>query len=82
VDKKPTIAARRPVVVTVEPGTYWWCACGLSKTQPYCDGSHAGSGFEPKEVVISEKKQVAFCTCKHTGNSPFCDGQHNRLPPG
>jgi CDGSH iron-sulfur domain-containing protein 3 len=80
VDKTPNIADRKPVVVTVEPGTYWWCACGLSKTQPYCDGSHKGSGFVPQEVVIAAKQTVAFCACKHTGGKPFCDGTHSKLP--
>jgi CDGSH-type Zn-finger protein len=79
-DKKPTIADRKPVVLTLEPGTYWWCACGLSKTQPYCDGSHKGSGFVPQEVKIDSKQTVAFCACKHTGGKPFCDGTHNTLP--
>lgn len=79
-DKKPQIADRKPLVVTVEPGTYYWCACGQSKTQPYCDGSHRGSGFAPRQVVITEKKQVAYCNCKHTANQPFCDGSHNKLP--
>ena len=79
-EKKPTIAGRSPIVTTVEAGTYRWCTCGLSKNQPYCDGSHKGSGFVPLKVEISEKKQVAFCTCKHTSNPPYCDGAHSKLP--
>jgi len=73
---KPNIAARRPTSVNLEPGSVWWCACGLSKTQPYCDGSHAGSTFQPMEVKVDEKKTVSLCNCKHTKNPPYCDGSH------
>jgi len=76
----PTIAERRPAVLTLEPGTYYWCRCGKSKTQPYCDGSHAGTSFEPMEFKIDQKQQVALCQCKHTKGSPFCDGSHRNLP--
>ncbi len=75
------IAQRTPYVMEVEAGTYYWCACGLSKSQPYCDGSHSGTGIEPVEVEISEKKRLAWCGCKKTGNEPFCDGTHAKLPP-
>jgi len=78
--ESPTIADRRPSVLTIEPGTYYWCRCGKSKTQPYCDGSHAGTSFEPMEFKIDQKKQVALCLCKHTNASPFCDGSHRNLP--
>ncbi len=77
---EPVIAQRSPIVQKVEPGTYWWCACGRSKSQPFCDGSHAGTGLGPKEVEITEAKTVAWCACKHSGNMPFCDGSHSRLP--
>ena len=77
---EPQIAQRSPYVMEMEPGTYHWCACGRSKGQPFCDGSHAGTQFSPKEVEIKEKKRVAFCGCKHTKNPPFCDGTHSKLP--
>ena len=76
---QPNICQRSPLVQKAEPGTYWWCACGLSKTQPFCDGSHKGSGFSPKEVAIAEAKQVAWCMCKHSANGAFCDGSHKRV---
>ena len=76
---EPTIADRKPTVLTLEAGNYWWCRCGLSKKQPYCDGSHKGTGFSPLEFKIEASKKVALCNCKHTANQPFCDGTHSRL---
>jgi CDGSH-type Zn-finger protein len=78
----PNIAARRPVVMELEPGTYAWCTCGKSANQPFCNGAHAGSEFRPQMFTVTEKKQVAVCACKHTKAGPFCDGSHRTLPPG
>ena len=56
-----------PAVLELEAGTYWWCACGRSQKQPFCDGSHAGTEFTPLEYKLEEKKRVALCNCKSTG---------------
>ena len=79
---EPKIAQRRPYVKAEEPGEKWWCACGHSQNQPYCDGSHksSGTGITPVRVEIKEAKTVAWCGCKHTRNKPFCDGTHAKLP--
>ncbi len=76
---EPTIAAKEPAVLELEPGTYYWCACGRSKNQPFCDGSHEGSEFTPQVVEITEKQTVALCQCKQSKTPPFCDGSHNEL---
>jgi len=67
-----------PAVMTVKPGRYVWCACGLSKKQPFCDGSHGPTGMRPMFVEITEEKTVAWCTCKTSNTKPFCDGSHSK----
>ncbi|MCB0344836.1 MAG: CDGSH iron-sulfur domain-containing protein [Bdellovibrionales bacterium] len=73
------VAGTKPTVIELEAGEYWWCRCGRSKNQPYCDGSHSGTGIEPLKFELSEKKRVALCTCKATDKEPFCDGTHKGL---
>ena len=78
--KLPEIAAKAPCAVPVEAGkTYWWCTCGRSRTQPFCDGAHHGSGFSPLQYTASESRVVHFCACKQTQDPPFCDGAHKAL---
>lgn len=77
---KGEIAAKAPAAVEVEAGkSYWWCACGKSKRQPFCDGSHKGSEFSPVEYKAEKSGTVWFCACKQTGRVPLCDGTHNKL---
>jgi len=77
---EPKIAQKSPYSVDVEEGkSYWWCACGLSKSQPFCDGSHKGTGLSPQEYKAGESKAVYFCGCKRSDNTPLCDGTHNDL---
>jgi CDGSH-type Zn-finger protein len=75
----PDIAQKSPYVLDLEAGTYWWCACGKSKTQPFCDGSHKGSDFSPVKLELTAKTKVALCGCKHSAKKPYCDGTHNKL---
>ena len=76
----PKIAQKAPYPVEVEAGkTYFWCACGHSANQPFCDGSHKDTGMNPQKYTAEESKKVFFCGCKATGNSPLCDGSHSKL---
>jgi CDGSH iron-sulfur domain-containing protein 3 len=76
----PNIAQKAPYKADVLAGkSYWWCACGQSKNQPFCDGSHKGSEFSPMEYKASETKTVFFCGCKQTTSQPLCDGSHKSL---
>jgi len=74
------IAQKAPYPVAVEAGkSYWWCSCGQSKNQPFCDGSHKGSEFTPVKWDATESKTVYFCGCKQSGKAPLCDGAHKNL---
>jgi CDGSH-type Zn-finger protein len=76
----PEIAQKAPYPVDVEAGKdYWWCACGKSKKQPFCDGSHKGTEFVPMKYTATDSKKVFFCGCKQTGKPVMCDGAHNKL---
>lgn len=77
---EPVVAAKVPNKVTLEAGKdYWWCACGKSQKQPFCDGAHKGGGMVPQKFNVSETKDYWLCACKHSTKAPFCDGSHKSL---
>lgn len=79
----PVVARPKPFLVAVKAGrTYFWCACGRSSKQPFCDGSHKGTEFNPVTFVPVRDEEVLLCGCKHTREQPFCDGAHTNLPGG
>ena len=74
------IAQTSPFIVDVEEGkTYWWCSCGQSARQPFCDGSHKGGEFSPVPFKAERTGKAAFCGCKRTAGAPLCDGAHKGL---
>ena len=78
--EQPVVAQKTPCAVEVKVGqSYWWCSCGQSKTQPFCDGAHKGSAFSPMEYKADKDGTLYFCACKQTKKAPFCDGSHSSL---
>ena len=75
---KPESPQNFPYSIELEAGDYWWCACGKAKSQPFCDGSHKLTEFEPLKFTITEKNTYHLCGCKKSQNPPFCDGSHNK----
>ena len=77
---KATIAKKGSYIVEVEEGKkYFWCACGLSQRQPFCDGSHQATGISTIPYIATKSGKVYFCGCKQSSKKPLCDGTHNRL---
>lgn len=75
----PVIPQKAPYPVEVEAGkSYYWCACGKSAGQPFCDGSHKGSEFTPTKYEATESGTMYFCGCKHSANGALCDGSHKK----
>ena len=78
---EPVIAGKVPLPVDVEAGkTYWWCSCGKSARQPFCDGSHKGTDFMPVRHDATQSGKAWFCACKHSAKAQLCDGSHKNLP--
>ena len=78
---EPVVAAKAPIKVMLEAGKdYWWCACGMSKNQPFCDGAHKGTGLAPMKYTAPKTGDAWLCACKHSKNQPLCDGTHKNLP--
>ncbi|OOO01968.1 MAG: hypothetical protein USCGTAYLOR_01808 [Chromatiales bacterium USCg_Taylor] len=75
----PVCAQKAPYALDLNAGTYWWCACGRSRNQPFCDGSHKGSEFSPRQFTLNESQKVWLCGCKQTGSPPYCNGTHKKL---
>jgi CDGSH-type Zn-finger protein len=76
----PVVAQKGPYGIDVEAGkTYYWCSCGRSAKQPFCDGSHKGTGLGPLAHTAVQSEKLFFCGCKATGKAPFCDGRHQSL---
>jgi len=74
------IPQKEPYGVELEKGkTYYWCACGRSKNQPFCDGAHQGTAFQPVKFTSDRTGTVYLCGCKRTANPPYCDGSHSKL---
>ena len=77
--EKPVIVQLHALKMEMEPGTYFWCACGRSDKQPFCDGSHRGTAFRPEKVVIEKVQRVAWCMCRHSEKGAICDNKHREL---
>lgn len=76
---QPISPKKSSIKMNMKPGTYYWCACGKSANQPFCDSSHKGGTYSPIKVEITEEKEIYWCACKHSKNKPFCDGTHRDL---
>lgn len=80
-EEQPDMPQRAPYPLDLAPGDYWWCACGKSKNQPFCDSSHKGGRFTPVKFTVTPTSGTLWmCGCKRSNRKPFCDATHNKLP--
>ena len=78
-ESEPHIVKKQSIALKLEPGTYFYCRCGLSQDQPFCDGAHKNTEFRPKKFIIDTPQQAQICLCKHTKSAPYCDGTHRKI---
>jgi CDGSH-type Zn-finger protein len=76
---QPVCTQKKPYEIELDPGDHYWCACGRSDNQPFCDGSHDGTGIDPVKFTVLEKGVHYLCGCRATKTQPFCDGTHETL---
>lgn len=76
---EPLCTQKKPYVLELAAGEYWWCACGRSRNQPFCDGSHQGTGLNPHKITLEQQTKVWLCGCRHSKTPPYCDGSHKTL---
>jgi CDGSH-type Zn-finger protein len=77
--EKPIPCGTKSIALELEAGTYWWCSCGRSSSQPWCDGSHKGTGLQPVKLEVEERKTFYICQCKQSEQGALCDGSHKKL---
>lgn len=77
--EKPVSVQLRSLKMDMDPGTYFWCSCGRSKKQPFCDGTHKGTAFRPEKVVIEKAQRISWCMCRHSEKGAICDHKHREL---
>ncbi len=78
--EEPKVAGKEPIAVDLKNGeTYYWCTCGRSSNQPFCNGAHEGTSFAPMAFTPDKDDKAYLCACKHTKNPPYCDGSHKNL---
>ena len=77
--EKPRIAGYRSKKMDMKPGIYFYCTCGMSKNQPFCNGAHKNTRFKPTKVTIEKNEMIPWCLCKYSDKGHICDGKHREL---
>jgi len=76
---KGVCTQKSPYAVELQPGDHYYCTCGKSTNQPFCNGAHKGSEFVPTKVTVTATETKYLCGCRNSKNGPFCDGSHQSL---